>query len=672
MRYFVTGGTGFIGRFLVERLLARGGTVFVLVRSGSEEKLEALRERLHAPRGRILAVPGDLENPDLASEQSIAELKGTIDHAFHLAAVYDMSMDDETADRVNVEGTKNVVRFVNRIAGPVRLHHVSSVAVAGADFHGTFTEAMFEEGQQLGHPYYRTKFESERIVRDEAKVPFRIYRPGMVVGSSETGEMDKVDGPYYLFKRIKTIRDRVPKWLPILGIDGGHMPIAPVDYVASAIDTIAHKEGWDGKAFFLLQKPEPTVGEMLSTFLKAAHGPDIAAKLNLNSVPALSQARSLLGSLPLSDAVQRQISSAIGIPLSIFGYVVNRARFDDSNARAALAGSGIECPKLDTYADKLWTYWEMHLHHDYKVTRRAVAKLAGKVVVVTGASSGIGSALAKKLAIAGAKVVLVARTRERLEETRDALAAMGGDAYVFPCDLTDMEAIDKCVDAILAELGAVDVLVNNAGRSIRRSVWESLERFHDFERTMQLNYFGAVRMITRLLPSMGERKAGHIINVSSVGCLANVPRFSAYVASKAALDAFSRCLSAEVRGHNIELTTVYMPLVRTPMIAPTKIYNYFPTITPEAAADLVVKAMVDRPKRVSTALGVTAEVSYALWPKVNDYILNIGFQMFPSSAAARGKRDGEAAQPRDGEAQADVRPSREGIAFANLFRGLHW
>jgi NAD(P)-dependent dehydrogenase (short-subunit alcohol dehydrogenase family) len=358
--------------------------------------------------------------------------------------------------------------------------------------------------------------------------------------------------------------------------------------------------------------------------------------------------------------VQRQVSEAIGIPASIFGYVVNRAEFDDSNTQAALAGSGIVCPRLEDYADKLWTYWEMHLHHDYKVSPRAIAKLQDKVIVVTGASSGIGNALAKKLAIAGAQVVLVSRSREKLEETRIAIEEMGGKARVFPCDLTDMDAIDQCADSILTELGRVDVLVNNAGRSIRRSVWESLERFHDFQRTMQINYFGAVRMIMRLLPSMGERKSGHIVNVSSVGCLANVPRFSAYVASKAALDAFSRCLSPEVRDRNIAVTTVYMPLVRTPMIAPTKIYDYFPTITREAAADLIIKAVVDRPKRVSTALGVTAEVSYALWPKLNDYILNIGFQMFPTSAAARGETDSE------------ERPSREGIAFATLFRGLHW
>jgi NAD(P)-dependent dehydrogenase (short-subunit alcohol dehydrogenase family) len=671
VRYLVTGGTGFIGRFLVERLLARGGEVHLLMRRSSERKFEELRERLSAAPDRLLPVWGDITHRGLMAPQDRERLDAAgIDHAFHLAAVYDMGMDDATADRVNVEGTRNVVRFVNRLSRPAILHHVSSVAVAGAGFVGRFTEDMFDEGQPLDHPYYRTKFESERIVREMSTRPFRVYRPGMVVGSSQTGEMDKIDGPYYFFKRIKTIRDRIPKWMPLVGFEGGRMPIAPVDYVAAAIDHIAHlpsrrdgQEPLDGKAYCLLQTPEPTVAELLTILLKAAHGPELAGNLDLSAVPGLPEATRLLGRLPFATNVTRGLSSAIGIPVSIFGYVVNRAEFDDENTRRALADSGIECPPLETYAERLWSYWEMHLHHDYRVSAAAKSRLRGKVVVVTGASSGIGNALAKKLAVAGATVVLVARNRERLQETADVIHEMGakGAAKVVPCDLTDMDAIDRTVEQILRDIGPVDVLVNNAGRSIRRSVEESVGRFHDFERTMQLNYFGAVRMILGFLPSMSKRRRGHIVNVSSVGCLANVPRFSAYVASKAALDAFSRCLSPEVRDRNIDVTTVYMPLVRTPMIAPTKIYRYFPTITAEDAADLVVKAIVDRPKRVSTTLGVTAEISYALWPKINDYILNLGFQMFPTSSRARA-----------GVESDEEKPSREGIAFASFFRGLHW
>ncbi|HQV24059.1 MAG TPA: SDR family NAD(P)-dependent oxidoreductase, partial [Agitococcus sp.] len=273
------------------------------------------------------------------------------------------------------------------------------------------------------------------------------------------------------------------------------------------------------------------------------------------------------------------------------------------------------------------------------MANKALQVVKGKTIMITGSSSGIGLTVAKKLGKAGAHVLLVARSADKLQQTADMIEKVGGIASIYPCDLNDMHAIDELVAQVLADHGHVDVLVNNAGRSIRRAVLESLDRFHDFERTMQLNYFGAVRLIMGLLPSMKDAKGGQIINISSIGCLANSPRFSAYVASKAALDAFTRCLSAEVKQYNIETTAIYMPLVRTPMIAPTKMYDYVPTYTPDQAANLVIKAIVDKPKRIKTPLGQTAELSYALWPKMNDAILNLGFKLFPSSAAAKGVKE---------------------------------
>ncbi len=659
MNYFVTGATGFIGRFLVARLLERGGTVHVLMRESSAAKFQSLKERLDADDKALLPVWGDITQAGLVKAADGKKLKGKIDQVFHLAAVYDMNMDDETADRVNNEGTRNLVNFVNGLGPKVRLNHVSSVAVAGGEFDGTFSERMFDEGQSLKHPYFRTKYESEKIVRDEAKVPYRIYRPGAVIGSSESGEMDKVDGPYYFFKTLQRIRDRVPKWLPLLGIEGGTVPLAPVDYVVDAMDHIAHLDDLDGKVFHLMQTPEPTVGELMSTMMRAAHGPGFAKSLDVpdvrNLLPELAQ--DMLEKLPTKQ-LTRQISRAIGMPVSVLGYVNNKAIFDDRQTRAALKGSGISCPKLDSYADKIWQYWELHLDHEVKIPARLLPKARGKVVMITGASSGIGFAAAKKLGGAGARLLLVARGQEKLEETKAIIEQNGGLAWIYPTDLSDLEAIDKLVAQVLEEHGHVDILVNNAGRSIRRAVFESFDRFHDFERTMQLNYFGAIRLIMGLLPAMAKRRKGHVINISSIGCLANVPRFAAYVASKSALDAYSRCLSGEVKQYNIELTTIYMPLVRTPMIAPTRMYDYVPTLTPEEAADMIVKAVVDKPKRMKTSLGQAAELSYALWPKMNDFVLNKGFQLFPSSAAAKGgERD---------------KPSRDQIAFATLFRGAYW
>ncbi|MBJ9984051.1 SDR family NAD(P)-dependent oxidoreductase [Acinetobacter sp. S40] len=285
-------------------------------------------------------------------------------------------------------------------------------------------------------------------------------------------------------------------------------------------------------------------------------------------------------------------------------------------------------------------------------------KVKNKVVLITGASSGIGLTVAKKMAAAGAHVLLLARTQETLEQVQTEIIEAGGKASIFPCDLSDMDGIDKVAKQIMEQVEHIDILINNAGRSIRRAVHESIDRFHDFERTMQLNYFGAVRLVLNILPHMINRKGGQIINISSIGVLANATRFSAYVASKAALDAFSRCLSAEVHSHKISITSIYMPLVRTPMIAPTKIYNYVPTLSPEQAADLVAYAVVKRPKRIATNLGRLASITYSLVPEVNNLFMSIGFNLFPSSDAAVGKK------------QEKLNWMQK--AYARIFPGEHW
>ncbi|ENU35197.1 SDR family NAD(P)-dependent oxidoreductase [Acinetobacter parvus] len=294
---------------------------------------------------------------------------------------------------------------------------------------------------------------------------------------------------------------------------------------------------------------------------------------------------------------------------------------------------------------------------DAKLKKLFQQKVNGKTIIVTGASSGIGLTVSKYLAQAGAHVLLLARTKDKLDEVKAEIEAEGGKASVFPCDLNDMESIDAVSKEILASVDHIDILINNAGRSIRRAVHESIDRFHDFERTMQLNYFGAVRLVLNLLPHMMQRKDGQIINISSIGVLANATRFSAYVASKAALDAFSRCLSAEVHSHKIAITSIYMPLVRTPMIAPTKIYKYVPTLSPEEAADLIAYAIVKRPKKIATNLGRLASITYAIAPDVNNILMSIGFNLFPSSTASIGEQEKLNLVQR---------------AYARLFPGEHW
>jgi NAD(P)-dependent dehydrogenase (short-subunit alcohol dehydrogenase family) len=659
MTYFVTGATGFIGRNLVERLLERDGDVYVLVRQGSLDRLERLIERWGAA-DRIHPVVGDLSAPRLGlSAERVAELEGRVDHFFHLGAVYDMTADDETNRIANVEGTRHAVQLANAInAG--RFHHVSSIAAAGK-YKGLFREDMFDEGQKLDHPYHRTKFESEKIARTQTKVPWRVYRPAVVVGDSRTGEMDKIDGPYYFFTAIKMARHYLPGWFPLIGPELGYTNIVPVDFVAGALDHIAHLPGVDGQAFHLAAPKSQRSGEVINTFAKAAHAPQLTVRVDTRMLKALPKGTvSMLMALPAARGVRRALLADFGIPEEVLGYIGLTAQFDTRDTERALEGSGVSVPPLESYADKLWDYWERNLDPDLFKDRSFEGAVAGKTVLITGASSGIGRAAAIKIARAGGIPVLVARGSEKLEETKQEIEDLGGTAHAYAADLSDPDSIDDLVVRVLADHPAIDVLVNNAGRSIRRSIALSYDRFHDFERTIQLNYLGTIKLIMGLLPHMRERKSGLIVNVSSIGVQTSPPRFSAYVASKAALDAWTRVVGSETIGDDVHFTTIHMPLVRTPMIAPTKIYDSFPTISPDEAADLICEAIRAKPKQINTRLGTFGEVSYALFPKAVDQILSAAYKVFPDSAAAKGEKD------------PNEQASTEQVALAHLMRGVHW
>ncbi len=663
MSYFVTGATGFIGRFLVEELLDhRDGEVFVLVRAGSLARMEALIRRWGTTR--VTPVVGDLSADGLGVDPSwVAEHRGEVEHFFHLAAIYDMTADDATNETMNVGGTRQALA----LAGALEVgcfHQVSSVAAAG-EFQGAFDETMFDEGQHLPSPYHRTKYESERIVREEASVPWRIYRPSIVVGDSQTGAMDKIDGPYYFFSLMKTMRDALPAWLPLGSVDMGDTNVVPVDYVVKAMDHLAHLPGHDGEAFHLVNpEPQPVI-DMINAFCAAAGAPTFALGLDrglVRRLPRAIQPAGLLSAVgrlgPLQSALDL-VTSRVGVPAEVLAHTSFSPVFDSRRTERALAGSGIAVPDLESYARTLYSYWEEHLDETTARDPRIRSALQGKYVVITGASSGIGQVTAHKVAQAGGIPVLVARGKDKLEDVRAMIEVRGGQALVYPCDLSDLDAIDALCLQLCAELPSVDFVINNAGRSIRRSLRLSHDRFHDFERTMALNYFGAIRLVMGLLQKMQEQKRGHVVNVSSIGVQTNPPRFSAYVASKSALDSWSNVVASELVGDGVTFTGIHMPLVRTPMIAPTKIYDKFPTISPAQAADLVVEAMVERPHEINTLLGNVGAVAHTVAPKLTFRLLNMAYHVFPDSAAAKG------------EGAGGTRESEQ-IMLAKIFKGIHW
>jgi NAD(P)-dependent dehydrogenase (short-subunit alcohol dehydrogenase family) len=661
MQYFVTGATGFIGKRLVKKLLERkGSVVHFLIRKESEDKIAALREYWGATAARAVPVFGDLTARKLGvAPEDVKRLRGQVDHFHHLAAVYDLSADAESQIAVNIEGTRNTVEFAKAIdAG--HFHHVSSIAAAGL-YEGVFREDMFEEAENYEHPYFLTKHESEKVVRKECKVPWSVYRPAMVVGDSQTGEMDKIDGPYYFFKLIQRMRQLLPPWMPAVGLEGGRVNIVPVDFVVNALDYLSHKSDINKRCYHLVDPVGYRVGDVLDIFSRAAHAPKMNLFINaalLGFIPK-SVKKGLMAVAPVRR-IRNAVMKDLGLPEDILAFINYPTRFDSRETEAALKGSGIEVPNLKDYAWRLWDYWERHLDPDLHIDRSLKGTVRGKVVLVTGGSSGIGLAAAHKFADAGAITVICGRDQDKLDEACKEAKAKGYEFVAYAVDIADMADCDRFTRLLVENHGGVDFLINNAGRSIRRAIEGSYDRFHDFERTMQLNYFGSLRVTMGLLPGMVAKRKGHVVNISSIGVLTNAPRFSAYVASKAALDAWTRCASSEFADQGISFTTINMPLVRTPMIAPTQIYKNVPTLAPEEAADMIAQACIFKPVRVATRLGITGQILHALLPRVAQIAMNTSFRMFPDSSAAKGDKSGKPAL------------SAEAIAMQQMMRGIHF
>jgi NAD(P)-dependent dehydrogenase (short-subunit alcohol dehydrogenase family) len=636
--YFLTGGTGFLGRRLISRLLAQPAcdAVYVLVRTGSLGRFDAVARQWDS--SRIVPVTGDLTSPALG----VATIPIHIDHVVHLGAIYDFTASQEANHAANVTGTQNVIDF----AGQVRanwLHHVSSVAVAG-DHHGRFTEADFDLGQHLPSPYHATKFEAEKLVREQEIVPWRVYRPAAVAGDSHTGEMDKIDGPYYFLPAITRL-SRLPARLPLVTPQLGSTNIVPVDYVVDAMAYLMHAQAEPGTTYHLGAPRNQTLTEVYNAFAGPAGAPKIVASPRVPRLVRTGRAVSraaghAIDRLPGGREAREAVLTELGIPPQVVPHMAMEPKFDTTATREALAGSGIEAPDLAAYAPRLLRYWSENLD-PYRVRRRVdrTDPLAGRRILITGASSGIGRATALAVAERGAQVLLVARREDELDDVRREIVAAGGSAGAYPCDLTDGAAVDALVKQVLVEHEAVDMLVNNAGRSIRRSVFLSVDRMHDFERTMALNYFAPLRLTLGLLPHMRERRFGHIVTVTTMGLQSDTPRFSAYLASKAAIEEFGRVAGRETLADGITFTSVRMPLVRTPMIETTNAYRGMPAMSPRRAAQMVLDALVDRPEVESRPEGIAMELARLAAPRTSRRVANLLYRMMPETAPeARTRR----------------------------------
>jgi thioester reductase-like protein/short-subunit dehydrogenase len=667
MRYVVTGGTGFIGRRVVSRLLdARpDALVWVLVRRQSLGRFERLAAEWG---GRAKPLVGEL--PELAlTEETVAEL-GEVDHVVHCAAIYDITAGEAEQRAANVDGTRAVIELAQRL--DATLHHVSSIAVAG-DFPGEYTEDDFDVGQQLPTPYHQTKFEAELLVRSAPGLRYRIYRPAVVVGDSRTGKMDKVDGPYYFFGVLAKLAV-LPSLTPILLPDTGRTNIVPVDYVVDALVALMHAEQRDGQTFHLTAPKTIGLHGIYRGVAKAAGLPPLRGSL------PRSLATPVLKASGRAKRIRNMAATQLGIPAEVLDVVDLAPTFVSDETRKALRGTNIEVPEFAGYAPKLWRYWAEHLDPDRARRHDKAGPLVGRHVIITGASSGIGRASAIAIAERGATVFALARNADALDKLVAEIRANGGQAYAFTCDITDSVSVDHTVKDILGRFDHVDYLVNNAGRSIRRSVVNATDRMHDYERVMAVNYFGAVRMVLALLPHWRERRFGHVVNVSSAGVQARNPKYSSYLPTKAALDAFSDVVASETLSDHITFTNIHMPLVRTPMIVPSQRLNPVPAISPERAAAMVVRGLVEKPARIDTPMGTLADVGNYFTPRLSRRILHQLYLGYPDSAAARGLATHPvAAPPARRKPKRPVRAVTRGIRtprpvkrLVRLVPGVHW
>lgn len=675
MRYVVTGGTGFIGRRVISRILSRepGAEVWVLVRRGSLTRFEQLAQDWDE---RVKPLVGDLTAADLGlTDTDIAEL-GDISHVVHCAAIYDMTVGEAEQRAANVDGTRAVIELARRL--DATLHHVSSIAVAG-NHRGVFTEADFDVAQDLPSPYHQTKFEAEQLVRSTPGLRYRVYRPAVVVGDSQTGEMDKIDGPYYFFGVLARLA-ALPRFTPMMLPDSGRTNVVPVDFVVDAMVELMHVEGKDGDTFHLTAPQTIGLRDIYRGVAGEAGLPPLRGSLPRATAAPVLRARGRV------KAVRNIVATQLGIPGDVLDVVELRPTFTADNTTSALRGTGIAVPEFSSYAPKLWQYWAKHLDPDRARRDDPSGPLVGRHVIITGASSGIGRASAIAVAERGGCVFALARNGEALDDLITEIRSAGGQAYAFTCDVTDSASVEHTVKDILGRFGHVDYLVNNAGRSIRRSVVNSTDRLHDYERVMAVNYFGSVRMVLALLPHWRERRFGHVVNVSSAGVQANSPKYSAYLPSKAALDAFSEVVGTETLSDHITFTNIHMPLVKTPMIAPSRKLNPVPPISAEHAAAMVVRGLVDKPARIDTPLGTVADFGTYLTPKLSRRVLHQLYLGYPDSAAARGLGDG-ADRADGGEAQRrpkrPVRSTRRNIRMpravarpvkraVRLVPGVHW
>ena len=621
MIYFVTGGAGQIGRFLIPRLLERGGSVYMLVGDDELGEFARLRAAWGAGEGQLIPVTGDVSRIRLGVSQHFqGQLKHKLDHFFHLATEFDFAADGEAQARRNVDGVRRALGLAETLHAGC-FHLLSSVAAVGR-FVGLSDEQTFAEAPTLNNPYYVSYYYAERLVR-ASTLPWRIYRPGVVVGDSLDGATNGINGLYYFFEAIRSLGEALPPWLRGATPEGGSLNLVPVDYVGQALDHLAHLQQGDGECFLLTHPQGISAGQLLRLLVVLAGGPTLSVWSQRLPYGLLSGLRPGAAGYALSE----RFLAPFGVPVEALELATSPTRYDGSKARELLEPADIHCPDVDEYVDVLWRYWLDRLSDlnsrgpllgrlvDGWYGRRNHSALSrevsGKVVVVAGYPGQLAGSCAGKLSAAGAELILVGAGKRRLQSEADRLARGGARPKPYVCDLDEAAACARVARKILKNYGHVDVLLNisnqadgGAGAAGASSAAPGALARH----------LGAMHLVHELSASMIARRQGHIVNVVAR------PR-GATLAARSAADLVSRLLAAELASCGVRFDYLALPEAGRSEGGARRWLADALWHAPDEAAERVLKALTARPARLIRALAMLGPAGQSVVPELGAYSL---------------------------------------------------
>lgn len=625
----VTGAAGFFGRQLVLELLHRHphDRVVALVHGDDEDELRGWLDARRAHVERLEVVRGELTAARCGlAEEHVTRLVGNCVHVYHTAARYELTHTDPERDEiVNVEGTQRILELADAI-GAASFAHVSTVMVAG-DYHGIWTEEHLRETPGWPTSYARSKHRAELLVQ-ESRLPVRgIYRLGVLVGDAVTGVHFKQDGVYGFFEAIRSIDRAVPRGLPLPTFGWGAIPLCPVDHAARALVALAADPSPGLTVHHVFEDEVLRADEIMRLVLAAAGREDTFDLAWIgHAVRSLDeQAEHDTVLAQLRDDVLAILADA-DVPQHLLGELHQATQFSNDITSTRLRELGIDSPTFASYASRIWHGWLAHRTRAMLDRRRAF--FSGKHIVMTGGSSGIGAEMLRRMLDADvASVVVLGRGSERLEA---AVAAHPARERVehLSCNLIDPADVTSAVERLLADGRMIDALVLSAGLSIDRRLLDMADDLNEMARMTQVNFLAPTHLIRGLLPLIEHRTDARIVTVSTISTQLDVPGFTVYAATKAALDQVFAVLPAELAGKGISFVTVRLPLVKTPMTDVHVRLRDVPMLSVGRAAEMVLAAFESGDPRAGTRLGNVIELLRTLHPTLARAFSSVGWRAY--------------------------------------------